>query len=69
MKNLEKLLLDLIGIANRTKAGQVTHKIEEIKEYVRSEIIGKDEFIDPTLYDRSYEPIRNQLRAEQRKKI
>ena len=30
----EKLLLHLVGIANRTKPGQVTHKIEEIKTLI-----------------------------------
>jgi hypothetical protein len=36
-EDLHQLLLDLVGIANRSKAGQVTHKIEEIEQFLRLE--------------------------------
>lgn len=39
--DIEKLLLELVGIANGTQVGQVTHKIEEIKQLFSQKIIKK----------------------------
>ena len=36
-KSLDDLLTELVGIVNRTRPGQVTHKIADIKEHVREE--------------------------------
>jgi hypothetical protein len=37
LTQLDEMLRDLVSITNRTKPGQVTHKIEDIKEYVKEE--------------------------------
>ena len=35
---LEKMLQDLLAISQRRKPGQVTHKIEEIKEFITQKL-------------------------------
>jgi hypothetical protein len=38
LMQLDEMLRDLVSITNRTKPGQVTHKIADIKDYVKEEL-------------------------------
>lgn len=72
-QEIDQALSDLVAIGQRRKPGQVTHKIEEIKQIINQyvkEVIGKDEFGYGNKPDKqnAEQEIRSELRKEQRKR-